>query len=124
LRDSDIAISGLSWIEREAAMANPTGESESDAVRLDFDRRLMLQFRGSVVTSDVGLCVGALDTQNEPMATADSWRGIQLVMRVTGGHAVNPQSGVADLQRNAPVLYRTKSSHRSINLCGSCARYG
>jgi hypothetical protein len=31
-------------------MANPTGESVSDAVRLDFDRRLTLQFRGSVVT--------------------------------------------------------------------------
>src|SRR5262249_42979178 len=28
-------------------MANPTGKSESDAVRLDFDRRLMLRFRGS-----------------------------------------------------------------------------
>ena len=28
-------------------MMNPAGESESDVLRLDFDRRLMLQFRGS-----------------------------------------------------------------------------
>ena len=33
-------------------MENPTGESSGEVLRLDFDRRLMLQFRGSVVTSD------------------------------------------------------------------------
>ena len=36
-------------------MENPTGESIDGPLRLDFDRRLMLQFCGSAVTSEAGL---------------------------------------------------------------------
>src|SRR6516164_8201920 len=36
-------------------MADPTGEADKGAVRLDFDRRVMLQFRGAAITSDAGL---------------------------------------------------------------------
>ena len=36
-------------------MADPTGEADKGALRLDFDRRLLLQFRGTTITSDGGL---------------------------------------------------------------------
>jgi hypothetical protein len=36
-------------------MADPRGEMDKRALRLDFARRLLLQFRGSTITSDAGL---------------------------------------------------------------------
>src|SRR6476620_10349442 len=36
-------------------MADPAGEADGGALRLDFDRRVMLQFHGSAITSDGGL---------------------------------------------------------------------
>ena len=36
-------------------MAHPMGESKRDGLRVDFDRRLMLEFHGSQITSDGGL---------------------------------------------------------------------
>ena len=36
-------------------MAHPTGKSKDGVLKLDFERRLMVQFCGSVVTSDAGL---------------------------------------------------------------------
>jgi hypothetical protein len=38
-------------------MADPTGEADRRALRLDFDRRLILQFHGSMITSDGALLV-------------------------------------------------------------------
>ncbi len=36
-------------------LENPMGEARKDALRLDFDRRLKLEFHGTKVTSDAGL---------------------------------------------------------------------
>ena len=40
---------------RHSLRENPMGEARKDALRLDFDRRLKLEFHGVKVTSDAGL---------------------------------------------------------------------
>ena len=71
-------------------MADPTGEADKDALRLDFDRRLLLQFCGSAITSDAGLlpygelddAVGLTETAADTLADGRTGKN--------GRHRVDP----------------------------------
>ena len=66
-------------------MADPTDEAQRGALRLDFDRRLLLQFRASAITSDAGLlpyrelddAVGLTDTAANTLADARTGKNIR-----------------------------------------------
>ncbi len=62
-------------------MAHPTGESESGVLRLDFDRRLKLEFHGSKVTSDGGFL---------PFRELDDALGLS---EIAEEHLVDPRTG-------------------------------
>jgi hypothetical protein len=63
-------------------MGNPPGEADRGVRRLDFNRRLTLQSRGSAVTSDAGLLayrelddsLGLTDTGADTLADARTAR--------------------------------------------------
>jgi hypothetical protein len=86
-------------------MANPAGESSGEVLRLDFDRRLMVPFRGSVITSDAGLrayrelddALGLTTMAGEMLAGARSgWNGRHALVGV-GGETARVLTGVPSL---------------------------
>ncbi len=92
-------------------MAHPMGESKRDGLRVDFDRRLKLEFHGSQITSDGGLlayrelddALGLTEVAGsifqDSRTGKNGWHGMtgqfrQSVFGRLGGYGVIAQSGV------------------------------
>lgn len=111
-------------------MARPTGETESDGRRRDFDRRLMLQFRWPVVTFDAGLLVyrelddalGLTTTAVETLAGARTgkngrptlvgWLRQSVFGRLAGYEDVNNAERLATIRRRAGFSAPVRESSR------------
>jgi hypothetical protein len=108
-------------------MADPTDEAQRGALRLDFDRRLLLQFRASAITSDAGLlpyrelddAVGLTDTAANTLADARTGKNIRHLLagllrqsvfgRLAGYEDVNDATGCTSIRRCAGWLATGRS---------------
>ena len=124
-------------------MARPMGESKRDGLRVDFDRRLKLEFHGSQITSDGGLlayrelddALGLTEVAGtifqDSRTGKNGWHGMtgqfrQSVFGLLGGY-----EDVNDADRGEHRHQRRKEQHRLDGalleragpaLCESCAR--
>ena len=117
-------------------MANPMGETNGEALRLDFDRRQMLQFRGSAVTSDAGLrayrevddALGLSETAGDRLADARTGKNGRHALvgmlrqavfgRLTGYEDVNGAGAIAPGSCDAVGRRR----QRGFRMCFSLAK--
>src|SRR5258707_7946177 len=95
-------------------MGDPTGEANRGALRLDFDRRLLLQFRGSSITSDAGLlpyrelddAVGLTDTAANTLADARTGKnGRHRLAGLLGQSGFGRLAGYEDVNDADPVCH-------------------
>ena len=66
-------LARFSYRHQQTEFRPKRSELNGEVLRLDFDRRSMLQFRGSVVTSDASLLSYREFDTGEP--ASENWRG-------------------------------------------------
>ena len=97
-------------------MADPAGEADSGALRLDFDSRVMLRFDGSAVTSDGGLLayreldhvLGLTTSGGERLAEARTGGNRRhLLSRIAAAVGIRPAGWLQGCERRQSVVPRS-----------------